>query len=78
MFWQARTRAVTSLVAVGLFRFAHARYVDGTLLALVTLGTLLHPAVARAFAASPRRGGHAAEPAVAEGAADGVGDPAIG
>ena len=57
--WLVAIAAESGLVAVGLFRFAYARYVGGTLLALVTLGTLLHPAVARAFAAAPRRGGHA-------------------
>lgn len=40
---------------------------------------LLHPAVARAFAAAPRRLGHAGEHAgIADAAPDGVGDPAIG
>jgi len=51
------------LAAVGLFSFAYAGYVGGTLLSLVTLGTLLHPAVAGAFAASPRGRRSAAEPA---------------
>lgn len=63
MFWQARTRD----------------HMCGTLLALVTLGTPLHPAVARAFAAAPRRRGHASEHvATANAAPEGVGDPAIG
>ena len=48
--WMAAITAESALVAVGLFRFAYARYLGGTLLAIVTLGTLLHPAVARAFA----------------------------
>jgi hypothetical protein len=39
----------SAFVAVGLFRFAYARYMGGTLLAMITLGTLLHPAVSRAF-----------------------------
>jgi len=38
------------LVAVALIRFAHAGYMGGTLLAIVTLGVLLHPAVAGALA----------------------------
>jgi hypothetical protein len=77
--WLIAITAESGLVAVGLFRFAYARYMGGTLLALITLGALLHPAVARAFAPAPRRLGHAGEHvAVAEGAPDGVGDPAIG
>ena len=77
--WLAAISVESGLVAVGLFRFAYARYMGGTLLALVTLATLLHPAVARAFAAAPRRHGHAHEhPAVADSAPEGVGDPAVG
>jgi hypothetical protein len=77
--WLMAISVESGLAAVGLFRFAYARYMGGTLLALITLGTLLHPAVARAFAAAPRRLGHASEHAsVADGAPDGVGDPAIG
>jgi hypothetical protein len=52
--WLVAISAESTLVAIGLFRFAYARYMGGTLLAIVTLGTLLHPAVARAFAAQPR------------------------
>jgi hypothetical protein len=35
----------------GVSRFVYARYVGGTLFALVVAGTLLHPAVARAYSA---------------------------
>jgi hypothetical protein len=77
--WLIAISVESGLAAVGLFRFAYAGYMGGTLLALITLGTLLHPAVARAFAAAPRRRGHPGElPAVADVAPDGVGDPAIG
>ena len=77
--WLIAVSIESGLAAVGLFRFAYARYMGGTLLALVTLATLLHPAVARAFAAAPRRNGHAREHlAVAESAPEGVGDPAVG
>jgi hypothetical protein len=51
--WLAAITAESALVAVGLFRFAYAGYLGGTLLAIVTLGTLLHPAVSRAFAVVP-------------------------
>jgi hypothetical protein len=77
--WLIAITVESGLAAVGLFEFAYVRYMGGTLLALITLGTLLHPAVARAFAGAPRRRGHAGEHVVvAEGAPDGVGDPAIG
>jgi hypothetical protein len=49
--WLTAITVESALVAVGLFRFAYAGYVGGTLLAIITLGTLLHPAVSRAFAA---------------------------
>jgi len=55
------TRAawVTALGVEGVFflygvsRFVFDRYVGGTLFALVVAGTLLHPAVARAYSAVP-------------------------
>jgi hypothetical protein len=49
--WLTAITVESALVAVGLFRFAYAGYVGGTLLAIITLGTLLHPTVSRAFAA---------------------------
>lgn len=77
--WLAAITVESGLVAVGLFRFAYARYMGGTLLAIVTLVTLLHPAVARAFAAAPRRDGQMREhAAITDGAPEGVGDPAVG
>jgi hypothetical protein len=51
--WLTVITVESALVAVGLFRFAYAGYLGGTLLAIITLGTLLHPAVSRAFAAAP-------------------------
>jgi hypothetical protein len=51
--WLTAITVESLLVAVGLFRFAYAGYLGGTLLAIITLGTLLHPAVSRAFAAVP-------------------------
>lgn len=60
--WLAAITVESALVAVGLFRFAYARYLGGTLLAIITLGTLLHPAVSRAFSA----GSAAAEPAAGQ------------
>ena len=37
----------------GVSRFIYARYVGGTLFAVVVVGALLHPAVARAYSAVP-------------------------
>jgi hypothetical protein len=51
----------TAFILFGLFRFFTSRYLGGTLLAIMTLGALLHPAVARAFTGQPgpaRQGGH--------------------
>ncbi len=50
--WLTAITVESVLVAVGLFRFAYTSYLGGTLLAIITLGTLLHPAVSRAFTAA--------------------------
>lgn len=39
----------------GLYRFATSRYLGGTLLAIITLGVLFAPSVARAFGRAPGR-----------------------
>jgi hypothetical protein len=58
----------------GLSAFVFTRYLGGTLLSLITLGTLLHPSVAGAFAAVP---GGAAAPAPGEfRAQEGLGEAA--
>ncbi len=51
--WLTAITVESTLVAVGLFRFAYADYLGGTLLAIITLGTLLHPAVSSAFDGVP-------------------------
>ena len=43
------------IVAIGLYRFLSARYLGGLLFGIVISGVLLHPAVARAYGALPRR-----------------------
>lgn len=68
--WLAAVSVESGLVAVGLFRFAYARYLGGTLLAIITLGTLLHPAVARAFAGAPQRHRAASDRQAAPGTSD--------
>ena len=52
--WLTAICVESGLTAVGLFRFGYTSYLGGTLLAIGTLGSLLHPAVARAFAAAPQ------------------------
>jgi hypothetical protein len=60
----------TAFVLFGLYRFFTSRYLGGTLFAIITLGALLHPAVARAFVSQPQRG----RPGLREtGLADGTG-----
>ncbi len=49
--WLLAVGAEMAFALFGLFRFATSRYLGGTLFAIITIGTLLHPAVARAFGA---------------------------
>ncbi len=51
--WLTAVTFESVFFAYGVSRFVFARYVGGTLLALVIAGTLLHPAVARAYSAVP-------------------------
>lgn len=68
--WLIAVMAESGLVAIGLFRFAYAGYLGGTLLAIISLGTLLHPAVARAFAPMRAGAGQPVQPVLADGAAE--------
>jgi hypothetical protein len=61
-----------AFVGYGLSRFFAARYLGGTLFAILALGTLAHPAVARAFAVMPRRAPR--EPAGELGLPEAAGD----
>ena len=70
--WLIAISGESALAAIGLFRFAYARYMGGTLLAMVSLGALLHPAVARAFG---RPG--AEQPGLAE-SPEALTEPAVG
>jgi hypothetical protein len=58
----------SSFILFGLFRFFTSRYLGGTLLAVITFVTLLHPAVARAFSAPAGRAGEAGLAETADGA----------
>ena len=51
--WVTALSLETAFFLYGVSRFVFARYVGGTLFALVVIGTLLHPAVARAYSAVP-------------------------
>jgi hypothetical protein len=53
--WLVAVGFEVAFVGYGLSRFFAARYLGGTLFAILALGTLAHPAVARAFAVMPRR-----------------------
>jgi hypothetical protein len=62
--WLTTVTFEAGFVAVGLFRFTYARYLGGTLLAIITLGTLLHPAVARVIAGASEWPDAAERPAI--------------
>jgi len=51
--WLTAVGFETVFFMYGVSRFVFARYVGGTLFAAVVAGTLLHPAVARAYSAVP-------------------------
>jgi hypothetical protein len=51
--WLTAVTCESVFFVYGVSRFVFARYVGGTLFALVVAGTLLHPAVARAYSAVP-------------------------
>jgi hypothetical protein len=58
--WRITVTCEVAFVLYGLSRFFFARYLGGTLFAILTVGALLHPAVGRAYgAASARAGGQA-------------------
>ncbi len=52
--WVATLAAESALVLFGVLRFMTARYVGGTLLAIITAVVLIHPAVARAYGSAPQ------------------------
>ena len=54
--WVAALAAESALVLFGVLRFMTARYVGGTLLAIITAAVLIHPAVARAYGSAPQPG----------------------
>ncbi len=73
--WLLAVGAEAAFVLFGLLRFVTSRYLGGTLFAIITLGMLLRPAVARAFNGPPGRArqrlGEAGLAEAAEGAIGG-------
>ncbi|HTT52778.1 MAG TPA: hypothetical protein VMH35_15390 [Streptosporangiaceae bacterium] len=55
--WVATLAAESALVLFGVLRFMTARYVGGTLFAIITAAVLIHPAVARAYGSAPQPSG---------------------
>jgi hypothetical protein len=51
--WLTAVAFEAAFFIYGVSRFVSARYVGGTLFAIVVVGSLLHPAVARAYSAVP-------------------------
>ncbi len=82
--WLIAITAESAFVVFGISCFLTTRYLGGTLLGIVALGTLLQPAVSRAFSAGrrgglPARGDYGPAPDRLDDAADGpLGGSAIG
>lgn len=72
--WLAAVAFETAYFLFGLWKFAVARYVGGTLFALITVGALLHPAVARAYGVRWSRGAAGAEPTLGGAAPEAFGE----
>jgi hypothetical protein len=73
--WVAAVTCETAFTLLGLVRVANAQYLGGTLLAMATLGVLIHPAVGRTFVAAATGSG---EPGLAENAGSAINGGAIG
>lgn len=53
--WLIAVGLEVAFIGYGLTRFFFARYLGGTLFAIITVGALAHPAVARAYGAASER-----------------------
>jgi hypothetical protein len=71
--WVSAIGLESALIMFGLIRFFSTRYLGGTLFGIITVGVLLHPAVARAFSGAPGQGqrAFAAEPVLSDADAPG-------
>ena len=78
--WVAAIGLESAFIMFGLIGFISSRYLGGTPFAMISMGVLLHPAVARAFSEIPgpaERPGEA-RPGLGEAGADALGDGATG
>lgn len=78
--WVAAIGFESAFIMFGVIRFISSRYLGGTLFGMISLGVLLHPAVARAFSEIPEpaeRPGEA-RPGLGEAGADALGDGVTG
>jgi hypothetical protein len=78
--WVTAVGFESAFFVYGVSRFMTARYVGGTLFAFVVVGSLLHPAVARAYSAVPGRlpGHERGEVGFGDAAGETVGEHAAG
>jgi hypothetical protein len=78
--WLTAVGFESAFFVYGVSRFVTARYVGGTLFAFVVVGSLLHPAVARAYSAVPGRlpGHERGEVGFGDAAGETVGEHAAG
>jgi ribose/xylose/arabinose/galactoside ABC-type transport system permease subunit len=78
--WVSAIGLESAFIMFGVIRFISSRYLGGTLLGIIGMGVLLHPAVARAFSEVPapaERPGEA-PPALGDAGAGALGDGAAG
>ena len=78
--WGTAIGFESAFIMFGLIRFISSRYLGGTLFGMISLGVLLHPAVARAFSEVPtpaERPGEA-RPGLGEAGAEALGDGVTG
>jgi hypothetical protein len=73
--WVLAVGFEVTFVMIGLFRFLTARFLGGTLFAIIALGVLIRPSVASAFGGLPRRRSEDLAAAAALGRPDPVSDP---
>lgn len=72
--WLVALGSESAFVMFGIVRFITSRYVGGTLLGIIAMGVLLHPAVARAYAERS----FSSEPALSEASAGAGGVGGVG
>jgi hypothetical protein len=76
--WRILVTGEAAFVIYGLSRFFFARYLGGTLFAIITAGALLHPAVARAYGAAPAGSGEQSGGEAGQAAGEAFGGQVVG